>query len=496
MKRSQIFKRGQIWYWEDPVFGKKNEIEPSSPTGDATYRYNRYVIIVQTEDTIDSQSILVVPCSSTNHTPHDIQVSTSFIWHEGYCYAKCRSMFPVHPRMLQRYVCCITDEEMKLIDAELIKLVAPYITDVFSPSDVREWFGIDLEANPEPRRSVDSPSIEGYVRTFANQVIMFTGNPTHRITIKELKQAYDVFCINTSLPMCNDMLQFLDASTRVFSPEIMEMTSWKSMNRNLCDLTEFRGIRIRNDAMKVVVPVIKPVEQPRPIDIPKKQEPEQVPSNDTSKTNDWTDPTIVARFIHLYTSGGKEKAAKEFNISQSSALRYYYKFRDSVESSAAPAVTKVPLPSAKDIIKAVSKISNMTRDMLREGNVQGFYAKEMDPTEFYAKIQSHLYFSMLEFLGVRIDNSGKFTKTLIPSLGANSKHLDTWRFFDAIYHDKRISTEKNIVDTVNKYHSVTGRKICIEPEWKVIFDTRLAKLGFNKSQRESIMHPISSLLCE
>ena len=122
---SSTFVRGQIWYWDDPLFGRK-ENNQVVQNGESTIRYNRYCLIVQTTNTITSTSVLVIPCSSVNNTPHDVKIPMIHSGiHENFTYAKCRALFPVNPGCLKNYVCTLSDEMMEIIDNEIATLLFP-----------------------------------------------------------------------------------------------------------------------------------------------------------------------------------------------------------------------------------------------------------------------------------------------------------------------------------------------------------------------------------
>jgi hypothetical protein len=58
--RSYTFVRGQVWYWDDPIFGRK-EGNMTIPPWDASVRFSRYVIVAQSTLTINPLSVLVIP---------------------------------------------------------------------------------------------------------------------------------------------------------------------------------------------------------------------------------------------------------------------------------------------------------------------------------------------------------------------------------------------------------------------------------------------------
>lgn len=120
---SRIFQRGQLWYWEDPIYSNKR-VGYSVPDKVSGPRFNRYVVIVQNPSTASQVGIVVVPCSSRpRNGEHDVEIPINHLLVDDYTYAKCQSIMNVDPRTLTRYVCTIPDEAMAIIDGEIIKML-------------------------------------------------------------------------------------------------------------------------------------------------------------------------------------------------------------------------------------------------------------------------------------------------------------------------------------------------------------------------------------
>ena len=82
MRDVRIYARGQIWFWDDPTYGKKSEqliMEADIPIGERAMHYSRYVLIVQhvcTSETTEGgyiPNILVAPISTTDFV-HDYDI--------------------------------------------------------------------------------------------------------------------------------------------------------------------------------------------------------------------------------------------------------------------------------------------------------------------------------------------------------------------------------------------------------------------------------------
>lgn len=125
------FKKGQVWLWEDPVFGSKKD-DAFIPQGECTQRYSRYVIIIQNTETIsyaddtDGDPILVVPVTKSRKGSNLIPLKIrSLVNDKNYCScnAKCGAIFPVSSKMLVQYHSDISDDEMSAINRKIAELI-------------------------------------------------------------------------------------------------------------------------------------------------------------------------------------------------------------------------------------------------------------------------------------------------------------------------------------------------------------------------------------
>ena len=108
------YLRGQVWHWNDPVYGDKKDGK-SVEQDEATLRYSRYVIIMQDTDTIN-RSCMVVPCS-TQKAYDDSNEVVFYIYDTKPSYARCKLVTPVSTSNLDNYICTLSDEDMRRISA-------------------------------------------------------------------------------------------------------------------------------------------------------------------------------------------------------------------------------------------------------------------------------------------------------------------------------------------------------------------------------------------
>lgn len=123
---TSTFARGQVWTWEDPTYGYKSSGKEVDH-GEATLRYSRYVLIVQTAETIQT-NMLVVPLSTSRFSELDPEIN--IILQSGEVstrtsYARINSLFPVHPETLKRYVCSVNETTMEVITSAIMMFLVP-----------------------------------------------------------------------------------------------------------------------------------------------------------------------------------------------------------------------------------------------------------------------------------------------------------------------------------------------------------------------------------
>lgn len=159
MDKSYTFVRGQVWYWEDPIYGRKERNE-GIPPWDATVRFSRYVIITQSTESINPVSVLVIPCSSGSKTLFDVQVPLTHISHDNTTYARISLLFPAHPKCLQRYICTLSEVTMGKIEEKLLKLLAPSIAGAISPEELELMDNHHDEKNLDDKNDDDQKKIK------------------------------------------------------------------------------------------------------------------------------------------------------------------------------------------------------------------------------------------------------------------------------------------------------------------------------------------------
>lgn len=117
-KEQSKFVKGQVWYWNDPAYGKKEDGYSIAPK-EGGLRYSRYVLIVQDTDSMsDGESVLVAPLSTrTNHpfvVPMQLTCATC---------VRVNKIMPVQVCTLSEYVTTLGEPIMKEVTNQLWQLL-------------------------------------------------------------------------------------------------------------------------------------------------------------------------------------------------------------------------------------------------------------------------------------------------------------------------------------------------------------------------------------
>ena len=477
------FIRGQVWYWEDPVFGRK-ENNISVPIGESSIRYSRYCIIIQDTNTITNDSILVIPCSSTNDNEHDVTISLHHLFNDKYTYAKTRAIYPVHPRYLKSYVCTLPEEIMLDIDAQLLKIALPTVTNALSNDQIKALFNIDMKKSNIIVKPNDN-DIEVSIRSFIRDCII-NGDNTDVIKPRELKHEFDQYCIINQIPLIDDIIEFIDRFTYVVNGKSYNLTDKFNYN-----IMEFKGIKIRRLKLSIDVNTDQVNDSDKVVDsnIPK-----------TNLTSRWGDSAIL-EFLQYYHNNGLTSTCEKFELKPSTVTTYWNRWRNRID----PEMNNITfpnniseIPTTSEIQNSVSKVANMIRETLISDDIFSLLgdvsvsigkskSRVINAEEFYSKLGTSVYFSLLDFLG--IVNYDWANTCYIPKLDRNSKYLNTWHFFDKIYNDRRVSMEKDgttMMELYRQYYSDINTGIDIE--W-------LPMLGAKINNRLYMSDDALNLLC-
>lgn len=123
MDESLVFKHGQVWYWSDPIYGRKSE-KLKVDQGEVTQRYSRYVLIVQGIINVNDD-IMCIPLSSSRHDESDVEIQIMIKNKKSTSYAMLTKIFVASSMSLRRYICTLPRVNMIDIRNSIHDLLIP-----------------------------------------------------------------------------------------------------------------------------------------------------------------------------------------------------------------------------------------------------------------------------------------------------------------------------------------------------------------------------------
>lgn len=254
MSESLRYLRGQIWHWNDPVYGKKEDCVMQIDPLEETFRYSRYVLITQSDDLPFSDTILVIPCSSRKCYKTDIKIPIHGINHKTESYIRPERIFPVNPKTLSSYVCTISEKTMAEIEAVLVRLMLPK---VFQMRDFKQYMitkdvkldkykeikSIHAEKHSEQKgRKWDEEEINKYMKHYQEYGAQETAE-TYEISLATAKRYYNKFVKEIELKkkdefvekICktNDIVDAISAYANNVVKELQTKGFWETYNNTL-----------------------------------------------------------------------------------------------------------------------------------------------------------------------------------------------------------------------------------------------------------------------
>jgi mRNA-degrading endonuclease toxin of MazEF toxin-antitoxin module len=433
VKVSSTFVRGQVWLWQDPIYGKKDE-NRRVPEGEGGIRYNRYVVVAQTTETINS-CVLVVPCSS--NTNDELVVSLSDVFNGRSSYARIQQVHVVQSRTLSRYVCTLSEYIMKQIEAGIIKTLTPSICSYF-PDELKR-IGIDITG----------------VTTGSNGVGE-EDEPPIPIEIKEEAPKVDVKEVITKMPKIRknwteeNIIKFLkhfqdygsDAASNEFG---LSMSTAKSYY--------FKWYLPYKDML----------------------------NSEIAKSPDSVEEETIEIKEEIVEPATETKPAVMYDADR---FKYYVPNTKDIPN----AISKI-----SNMIKA-----QMTKACLYESciNYSKYKKSRLKNDDFYDAVGTSVYFTLAEFLG--LEQIGGTREFIIPAIYQSTPYIGTWYFFDMIYHDRRISRIQDGAELMKAFRELySNRSMGIDRNWLVQLDYRLNKrLDLFQMGIDVICEHIGDIFCE
>lgn len=479
--KSTIFMRGQVWYWEDPIYGRK-ENALDVQIGETTYRYSRYCIIAETTDSISNNSVMVIPCSTSlgNITNSDVIIPIQHLFNSNYTYAKVKSIFPVHVKYLKNYVCTLPDKCMRQIELELLKILIPTVAKNYDESELFILFNIDFKLSNDNYSIISKNPINHNVEMFTKNRIIFTYEDSDILTLKELKQLYDEYCKDNNIPIMNDIIEFADNFGYIVNKNFLK--GKVNYNNIVC-----KGVKIADNTTyrKYVYDNINDDFTKNTSNIS-----DTAINDDKISSSRWDDEDKI-KFLNFYSKYGCDPAAKEFNLKSSTSQHYWYKWRKELnyypqentsndnnvnECNETSDDDYIKISYKDNVNKAINKISNMICSTLKDDNVFSFIGyvyingNDVSMKTFYTELKKVIYYSLLDFLNIKqVDHK----YLLIPNLGKHAQNINTFHFIDKVYNDKRLLYLKTGKDVVEKYRNLYDCYGGLDTNWINNLKTRL-----------------------
>ena len=401
MLNAKRVARGQIWHWSDPIYGEHSADEQNI-VGENTIRYSRYVLVVQDEPRDDS--VMVIPLSTKSNKITDYRIPVwSQKFGETFSFLRIDRVFNVHPSQLDGYVCVVSDEVLKLVEAELLRLLCPsiYKDSQFSamllnkglPMDqVSEDHWVDEENSNRNQFTVIGKFIKQMVKSV----------PGESTASDSIYQVYTKWCIDNNYIPPEKRSTFFDLFCILLHLTKDTTGAYTAV---------FKNIHVEGPETLPAV-VTKPeskVETAPPCSKTKS----------SSSTKKRWDEEAREKFMKYLDNHTVAETAKKFGIATNSVYKYRKQFSNIVLVDADmitdPSDTsKNANQIMKEVRESISYLSNFIKDDLKANDAYSYTAKDetfrsseyMDKKEFYKKISASLYYSLMVFMEIK-ENSTK-----------------------------------------------------------------------------------------
>ena len=421
---SMIYKRGQVWYWKDPIYGSK-ENGCQIHMGEAGLRYNRYVVIISA---FDENSSFINPicmaCTSNDENNESIPVTLSLNGLYSISYCNPNSIFPVNKKMLIRYVCTLSDEDMNKIDMMTMKFMLPNIYDkVCSDNSLRSILGLGnaLENITISKHEAieilnkDFKEKAERVQNFIDEYIEFTGNNNDCLNPYDLKMQYDKYCVKESFPVEFDIMPFISQFCHCIGSKSLLNAINQITVPNLASIINFNGLKFAKD-VSISIHIDSSCNKISSI-------------SDTNKGK-WTDEKIQ-EFMDLYNSKGPEVVEEVYGLKQSTINNYASKWKNLVNKESLFELTD-PIGYIKKI-SAFSNLCGLIVNQEAKSLIQLGKKYSKNSLKFRNDVTTTCFFASIMFLGIKYEcGNGKETKYIFPEINNDMKYIDTFRYIDSI----------------------------------------------------------------
>jgi len=450
---------------------------------------------MQTES--KDQSILVIPLSTKYVGTTDYRIPITKEKYETFSYARIDRIYPVYPEQLNEYICTLSDDYMKLIEAETIRLLCPT---VYTNTEVAK---ILIEQDlPLDRVSEDAWYDEENVNMNLSNIIgkfikecVFT-SARDSVYATTLYNAYSVWCYKKG----ND---YIPPEKKNLFCDLFCIMMHLDKQQNY-DNYLIKNIRIDNIDFED-----GPIEK-QPIGISKKDElkkdaivvSNREPDNrakDSNKKNHWTEKKKRAfmAFVETHTAA---EAASKYEISINSVYKYKKAFQpiiDDDEIVLLDADQIVDNTAVMDVVKnTLSAVSNFIKEDVDTNDAYRYLKTEgtgkdvnIGKKEFYKMISASVYYSLMQFLEITEDYT---TKALVsPTPGTLVESRNYLSIANLYLMIKQLMTPYEIRNTIKRDNGGISRN------WINYLTNQLSnRLPLSHTGIQSIVDMIVNNYCE
>lgn len=382
--------RGQIWHWNDPIYGDKKTPEDILPVqGENTTRYSRYVLVVQQDPRDDA--VIVVPLSTKGGKITDYRIP---IWGSKYLsfvYARIDRLFNVCPSQLNSYICTVDADTMKMISAELIRLLLPEVLRDNCVSTILENRGLPLEMVCKDHNDEESQRNSfSMIGQFIKQHIATSLGETSAMTVY---RAYTQYCTENKYDAENYESFVATFCTLLHLPKSENLKNVKVVGIDV----PINEVVQSADLYPMIVPV--------PASSPKARRKARWTTDERQK------------FIDFSANHSTEEIAKEFKLSRASVYKYRRMFvlntdadTNTAEEDTIEEVIKLgPGMLMQKVKQTVSTISNFIKEDMMTANIYDYTNSDLiakqsayiSKDNFYKQISAAVYYSLLGFLEIK-----------------------------------------------------------------------------------------------
>lgn len=496
---SNKFIKGQVWYWKDSTYGKK-DWNKNVKYGEGTLRYNRFVIIIQDPSTMGkNNTLLCIPMSSHSNDPYDVCTSAIPEYNIEESFARTRMISPININMLEKYIFTISSKELLLINYRLAQIFLA--NHLFNKVDeaIKELITlpplIDVtvkEYLPEEKECEVEENTQEEVEQICDKVIEETvEEPIQEMKIESVRNSFDLY---------HNIILYTIAHKEITIIEISQYfnIAYNTASKYVDMLTKDKIIsrKYKNKPRKVLINSIfslgtkfssEEFLKVASIIISKKFNKEEIDlsllisikKKSSINTKKWT-KEYIEEFLEFYNSNGCTETSNKYNMPAKSIYNTVYmmkkklgenniwkekKFINSEKSVLEEYLEKYP-NLEYTLISVISDFGNYNRYINSCNNTfDKYYLKRKKGSDkvkesafLYNKISLYIYKSLIELLMIEVNDSNISRSTLKNVDEIFSKYKNTIDFLLDFYEINK-ENNKNYI-----YYNIpeTGN---IDKEW-------------------------------